>query len=130
VEPECTVEGTKLNKDTGQCEAEEGPKCPDDLKVVGEFCVSVTKKPECPDKTVPFGERCVARTKPVCGRMGSGLDFDPSSGLCLGGSPKCPDRTELDKGMGKCVTASLRTCFALLSCPDVVDDTAGVPAIE
>ena len=127
VKPKC-VEGTKLNEATGECVTE--AKCGDpDLEVRDGLCVSVSKKPQCPGGMDPNTEgKCVTRTPPECDRAKE-LTFDRGSGKCVGGPPRCPDKTQLDLDLAKCITASARTCFALLACPDVVD-SIGPPGIE
>ncbi|KAK4169584.1 hypothetical protein QBC43DRAFT_354864 [Cladorrhinum sp. PSN259] len=128
VKPKC-IEGTELN-DEGECVS--APRCHGkDLVPFNGMCVSKTQKPECPYPTVDRGDgRCVTRTEPECPNPGEenlGLSFDKFSGKCVGAPPKCPDRSQLDGGMAKCITASARTCFALLACPDVVDDLPLLP---
>ncbi|KAK4224016.1 hypothetical protein QBC38DRAFT_486380 [Podospora fimiseda] len=136
VNPKCTA-GTKLNN-FGECESTKGPECKGEgLVPMNGVCVSIVEKPACPEGTQwGTGGKCVATTPANCegGLVGTDgkevpLSFDKDSGKCIGPSPRCPEKTTLDGGMAKCITASARTCFALLACPDVADDIP-VPAIE
>jgi len=111
-----------------QCVADRGPSCGNDpdLQVVGDQCVSQKIKPGCPTPTKSDGKgKCVLATQPECGDNKLGLSFDKDSGKCFA-EPTCTGAATLDEERGKCVTTSERTCFAVLYCPDVVDE---VPAI-
>ncbi|KAK3342178.1 hypothetical protein B0T25DRAFT_360285 [Lasiosphaeria hispida] len=121
--PKCAVEHTKLNEETGECEAEQGPACGPGLELRGDLCVS-PQPPHCPPKTEPRDGKCVAKVKAVCD---GGLSFNPERKLCIGNDPMCADGSALDKDKAKCITSSSRTCFMMLSCPDVEDDT--LPAL-
>ncbi|KAK0743041.1 hypothetical protein B0T18DRAFT_414298 [Schizothecium vesticola] len=124
--PKCPIPNTQLNEETGECEADTGPSCDEGLELRGNLCVS-QKKPHCPDHTEPKDGKCIAKAKPVCDR--SDLTFNEVRKACVGGDPRCPDGTALDRDMSKCITASSRTCFVMLACPDVHDDTSP-PSIE
>ncbi|KAK0726109.1 hypothetical protein B0H67DRAFT_572345 [Lasiosphaeris hirsuta] len=123
--PKCDVAHTHLNEETGECEADSGPACASGLELRGDLCVS-PQPPRCPPNTEPKDGRCVAGAKPVCPGDGQ-LSFNPERRVCVGRDPLCPDGSALDKDKAKCITSSSRTCFMLLSCPDVEDDT--VPAL-
>jgi hypothetical protein len=126
-DPGCDIPGTKLNRTTGNCEAEGDPQCPSGLELKGALCVS-PDPPHCPPQTAPTTDgKCVAIAKPVCD--GDQLSFNAERKVCVGKDPMCPDGTTLDKDKEKCITASSRTCFVLLSCPGV-DDDISPPSIE
>jgi hypothetical protein len=123
--PTCTAPGTHMNEETRQCEADEPPRCEDGLERRGMLCVS-PRGPTCPAQTEPTEDgRCIARTPIQC--PGKGLKYNKDKHVCVGQNPSCPDGSMLDKGFEKCITASARTCFALLSCPDVEDDLVQLP---
>jgi hypothetical protein len=125
--PKCSAPGTKLNAQTLECEAETGPDCAavgPNLRLEDGRCVSVVP-PHCPGETEPTPDgRCVAKARPVCD---GNHTLDAEHNVCVGPAPKCPDGSALDEHKTKCVTTSSRTCFVMLACPDVEDDSA--PAI-
>ncbi|KAK0638977.1 hypothetical protein B0T16DRAFT_235414 [Cercophora newfieldiana] len=134
-EPECdnfrdpdTGTTIKVNLDDGRCVSERGPSCgkDSDLEPVGDKCVSKTRRPQCPGESEhdPDSQTCFTRSEPRCREKG--LDVDPVSFQCIA-QPSCPGTSSVDAKMAKCVTASTRSCFVLLSCPDVA---GGVPSIE
>ncbi|KAK0734599.1 hypothetical protein B0T26DRAFT_798409 [Lasiosphaeria miniovina] len=63
---------------------------------------------------------------PASNTKASALSLDPATNVCVSKDkdPSSPDGTTLDKDKVKCIT---RSCFVMLACPDVFDDTA--PAI-
>jgi len=124
--PKCPIPQTTLNEATGECESEKGPECGPGLELRGDECFS-PKPPHCLPGTTLKDGKCVTPKPPVC--ESDQLTFNPALNMCVGRPPKCPDGTTLDQDKAKCITASSRTCFVMLSCPDVEDDLSP-PAID
>ncbi|KAK3382689.1 hypothetical protein B0T24DRAFT_587422 [Lasiosphaeria ovina] len=132
--PVCSDPETTYDQASGHCVSKTRPQCDDGFHIPagGAWCIS-NKKPVCEaarDGTVItiVDGVCVSDQAPDCGAESTWVQRLKAcvnkKGPCAEGTP---DSTTLDKDKVKCITASSRSCFVMLACPDVFDDT--VPAI-